>query len=64
MKKKAKSTYEEFIENNEQKALLDKEYQELLKENVDVKLHKIKLEDVPSSITAVQMNGIIEVVEE
>ena len=30
MKKKAKSTYEEFIEDEEQKALLDKEYKELL----------------------------------
>jgi DNA-binding Xre family transcriptional regulator len=30
MKKKAKSTYEEFIEDPEQKALLDKEYKELL----------------------------------
>jgi len=30
MKKKAKSTFEEFIENDEQKAILDKEYQELL----------------------------------
>ncbi|MGZ3633783.1 MAG: helix-turn-helix domain-containing protein [Parachlamydiaceae bacterium] len=30
MKKKAKSTYKEFIENNEQKFLLDKEYKELL----------------------------------
>ena len=30
MKKKAKSTYEEFIEDLEQKALLDKEYKELL----------------------------------
>lgn len=29
MKKKVKSTYEEFIEEDEQKALLDKEYQEL-----------------------------------
>ena len=30
MKKKAKSTYEEFIEDEEQKDLLDKEYKELL----------------------------------
>ena len=30
MKKKVKSTYEEFIEDPEQKALLDKEYKELL----------------------------------
>ena len=30
MKKKAKSTYEEFIEDDKQKALLDKEYKELL----------------------------------
>jgi DNA-binding Xre family transcriptional regulator len=30
MKKKAKSTYEEFIENTKQKALLDKEYRKLL----------------------------------
>ena len=30
MKKKAKSTYEEFIEDSEQQALLDKEYKELL----------------------------------
>ena len=30
MKKKAKSTYEEFTEDPEQKALLDKEYKELL----------------------------------
>ncbi len=30
MKKKLKSTYDEFIENKEQKALLDKEYRELL----------------------------------
>lgn len=30
MKKKTKSTYEEFIENEEQKALLDKEYKEPL----------------------------------
>jgi hypothetical protein len=30
MKKKPKSTYEAFIENDEQKALLDKEYEELL----------------------------------
>lgn len=28
--KKVKSTYEEFIEDPEQKALLEKEYQELL----------------------------------
>lgn len=30
MKRRDKSTYEEFIEDEEQKALLDKEYQELL----------------------------------
>jgi transcriptional regulator with XRE-family HTH domain len=30
MKKKAKSTYEEFIEDHEQRTLLDKEYKELL----------------------------------
>lgn len=30
MKKKTKSTYEEFIEDKEQKSLLDKEYKELL----------------------------------
>lgn len=30
MKKKPKSTYEEFIEDEEQRDLLDKEYQELL----------------------------------
>ena len=30
MKKKIKSTYEEFIENVDQKNLLDKEYRELL----------------------------------
>jgi transcriptional regulator with XRE-family HTH domain len=30
MKKKAKSTYDEFIEDDEQKDLLDKEYKELL----------------------------------
>ena len=30
MKKKTKSTYEEFIENKKQKKLLDKEYRELL----------------------------------
>lgn len=30
MKKKAKSTYEEFITDDKQKALLDKEYRELL----------------------------------
>jgi len=30
MKKKVKSTYEEFIEDDEQRALLDKEYKELL----------------------------------
>lgn len=30
MKKKAKSTYEEFIEDDQQRALLDKEYKELL----------------------------------
>ncbi len=30
MKKKIKSTYEEFIENKKQKKLLDKEYRELL----------------------------------
>ncbi len=30
MKKKVKSTYEKFIEDDDQKALLDKEYKELL----------------------------------
>ncbi|PJD94526.1 MAG: hypothetical protein CK425_11125 [Parachlamydia sp.] len=30
MKKNAKSTYEKFIEDEEQKALLDKEYKDLL----------------------------------
>lgn len=30
MKKKVKSTYEEFVENKKQKKLLDKEYRELL----------------------------------
>jgi len=30
MKKKAKSSYEEFIENKKQKKLLDKEYRDLL----------------------------------
>lgn len=30
MKKKAKSSYEEFIQDEEQKAILDKEYKDLL----------------------------------
>ena len=30
MKKKAKSTYEEFVEDDKQKAFLDMEYKELL----------------------------------
>lgn len=41
-----------------------KEYGELLKSDVSVNLIKVKLADVPADITAAQMNGILEMVEE
>ena len=41
-----------------------KEFQEILKEEVEIDLYKIKISDVPQEITARQMNGILEIIEE
>ena len=40
-----------------------KEYQALLEENVDITLHKIQEENLPSDITAEQISGILQVIE-
>jgi hypothetical protein len=42
MKKKTKSTYEKFIEDSDQKSLLDKEYKELLLTELQIAEKKIE----------------------
>jgi hypothetical protein len=41
-----------------------KEQEELLKEESTVVLYKVKLEEVPKDITAEQMSGLLEIIEE
>lgn len=41
-----------------------KEYEELLKTDVSLDLHKIKLDDVPAEITTAEMFGILPIIEE
>lgn len=40
-----------------------KEYQALLEENVDITLHKIQEDNLPSDITVEQIHGILQVIE-
>lgn len=40
------------------------EYRDLLKTDVSVDLHKIKLEDVPAEITTAEMFGILPIIED
>ena len=40
------------------------EWKKLMDEDVDVKIHNIKLSDIPDTITAAQINGIFSIIEE
>lgn len=40
------------------------EYSELLKEDCDIKLHKVRLEDVPAEVNAMQMTAIMHMIVE
>lgn len=42
----------------------EKEYEKLLKENIEINLHKIKMADVPQDISPEQLEGIFAVIEE
>ncbi len=42
----------------------EKELQELLKDKIDVDLHKVKIEFVPEKITATQLNAIMPMIED
>lgn len=57
--KPLKEEYKEAIEAQE-KQIAD--YNALLETESDVKLHKVKLEDVPKDITAAQMNAIFAII--
>jgi len=41
-----------------------KEFNDLLLESVDIKIHKVKIEDLPEDLTAIQINGIEEMIED
>ena len=58
----------EDLKNKHKKVLSErdeqiKEYQALLEENVDITLHKIQEDNLPSDITAEQIHGILQVIE-
>lgn len=40
------------------------EYNALLEKEADIKLYKVKMEDVPKEITGKQLEGIFEIIEE
>ena len=58
---KLREEYKEASEAHEERV---KAYLEILKEESDIKLHEVKLEDVPSDISVAQMNAIIDVLKE
>lgn len=53
--------YAEAVKEREDQA---KEYDELLKTESSVELYKVKLENVPVDITAMQLHSINEIIEE
>lgn len=61
--KKLEKLGEEFKEVIEQKKKNAEEYQTLLDGEVDIPLHKIKLDDVPSDITGAQLESIDLILE-
>lgn len=61
--KKLEKLGEEFKEVIEQKKKNAEEYQTLLDGEVDIPLHKIKLDDVPSDITGAQLESIDFILE-
>ena len=59
--KKLQEEHKEVLEARKQQ--ID-DYAKLLEEEIEVKVHKIKLEDVPADISTQQMNGIVSIIEE
>lgn len=56
-----KEKHKDAIEKREAQV---KEFNDLLEKEVKLELHKIKLEDVPATITTKQMNDIFDLIEE
>ena len=56
-----KEKHKEAIEKREAQL---KDFEDLLQKEVEIKLHKIALEDVPQSITTKQMTDIYSLIEE
>jgi len=56
-----KETYKKEIEEREKQI---EEYQNLLKEEAKIELHKVNLENVPEDIETKQMNSIYAIIEE
>ena len=59
--KKLQDKYDEAIKDREKQM---GEYEELLKEEVEVKLYKIKLSELPEAITTEEVNKIFNIIEE
>lgn len=62
--KKVEKLNEKFKEVIEQKKKNAEEYKALLDGEVDIPLHKIKIEDVPEDITGAQLESISLILEE
>lgn len=56
---KLKKKYKEAIEDRDKQL---EEFNKLLEEEVKIKLHKVKVEELPSDITPKQLNSIFEMV--
>lgn len=62
--KEFKELQEKHKETLEKREVQMKEFNDLLDKEVEITLHKIKLEDVPQNITTAQMNSIYSIIEE
>ena len=58
---KLQETYKETLDKKEAQF---KEYQTLLDEEVEIKIHQVALNDVPKELTTKQLESIIEIVKE
>jgi outer membrane protein OmpA-like peptidoglycan-associated protein len=58
--KKLQKEYKETLEERQEQI---KEYNELIEQDTDIKLHKIKLKDIPEEISVAQMKAIEFLIE-
>lgn len=61
---KIQNLHNEYKETFTQKESIDKEFEEVLKEEIEIGFHKIKIEDFPAKISPAEMEALVPLVWE